>query len=149
MAYNNTSIKGTGADDKYYGAGTRFQSVQVGVGIPIFSRAQHSRISAQKIQQTLAENNYQAGVQQLQAQYEQALKAYGKALQAVSYYESEGLLHADAVISGANEQYLNGEINYLEWVLLINQSIGIRNEYIDAVNNLNNAIINIHALMNR
>ncbi|HEY8916453.1 MAG TPA: TolC family protein, partial [Chitinophaga sp.] len=149
VAYNNTSIKGTGADDKYYSASTRFQSVQVGIGIPIFFGAQKARISAQKINQTLAENNYQAGVQNLQSQYDQALKQYHKALQAVSYFEDTGLQNADTVIQGANDQFLNGEINYLEWVLLTNQAVGIRNEYIDALNNLNSAIININALMNR
>jgi len=149
VAYNNTSIKGTGADDKYYSASTRFQSVQVGIGIPIFFGAQKARISAQKINQTLAENNYQAGVQNLQSQYDQALKQYNKALQAVSYFEDTGLQNADTVIQGANDQFLNGEINYLEWVLLTNQAVGIRNEYIDALNNLNSAIININALMNR
>lgn len=149
VAYNNTSIKGTGADDRYYSGATRFQSVQVGVGIPIFHHAQKARISAQKINQTLARNNYEAGVQQMQAQYEQALQQYHKALQAVRYYEDTALQNADMVIRGANDQFLNGQINYLEWVLLANQATGIRNEYIDAIRNLNSAIIDINTLMNR
>lgn len=149
VAYNNQSFRGTGADDKYYSASTRFQSVQVGVGIPIFFHAQKARISARKINQTLAENNYQAGVQQVQAQYDQALKQYYKTQQAVRYYEDSALQNAETVINGANEQFINGQINYLEWVLLMNQAVGIRNEYIDAVRNLNSAIIDINALMNR
>jgi cobalt-zinc-cadmium resistance protein CzcA len=146
VAYNNTSIKGTGADDKFYSASTRFQSVQLGVGIPLFFHAQKARINAQRIQQTLAENKYQAGVQHLRAQYEQALRQYHKTLQAVRYYEDTALENADTVIKGANEQFLNGQINYLEWVLLSNQALGIRNEYIDALRNLNSAIIDINTL---
>ncbi|HEY0609678.1 MAG TPA: CusA/CzcA family heavy metal efflux RND transporter [Chitinophaga sp.] len=149
VAYNNQSFKGIGADDKYYSAGTRFQSVQVGVGIPIFFHAQKARISAQKVNQTLAENNYQAGMQQVQAQYDQVLKQYHKTLQAVRYYEDTALQNAETVINGANEQFINGQINYLEWVLLMNQAVGIRNEYIDAIRNLNSATIDINALMNR
>ena len=34
FGYNNTSIRGTGADDKFYSSSHRFQSVQIGVGIP-------------------------------------------------------------------------------------------------------------------
>lgn len=149
VAYNNQSIRGTGADERYYSAGTRFQSVQVGVGIPIFFQAQKARISARKVGQTLAENNYQAGVQQVQAQYDQALKQYHKTEQAVRYYEDTALQNAETVISGANEQFINGQINYLEWVLLMNQAVGIRNEYIDALRNLNSAIIEINTLMNK
>jgi cobalt-zinc-cadmium resistance protein CzcA len=149
VAYNNQSIKGIGADDRYYSSGARFQSVQVGVGIPIFFHAQKARISAQKVNQTLAENNYQAGVQQMQSQYDQALKQYHKTQQAVRYYEDTALQNAETVINGANEQFINGQINYLEWVLLMNQAVGIRNEYIDAIRNLNSAIIDINVLMNR
>ncbi|HEY1166065.1 MAG TPA: CusA/CzcA family heavy metal efflux RND transporter [Chitinophaga sp.] len=149
VAYNNQSFKGTGADDKYYSAGTRFQSVQLGVGIPIFFHAQKARISAQKVNQTLAQNNYEAGLQQVQAQYEQALKQYYKTQHAVRYYEDTALENAATVINGANEQFINGQINYLEWVLLMNQAVGIRNEYIDAIRNLNSATIDINALMNQ
>lgn len=149
VAYNNQSIKGTGADDRYYSAATRFQSVQVGVGIPIFSHAQRARINAQKIHQTLAQNNYEAGMQQLQGRYDQTVKQYHKTLQAVRYYEDTALQNAETVINGANEQFVNGQINFLEWVLLTNQAVGIRNEYIDAVKNLNSAIIDMNALMNR
>jgi cobalt-zinc-cadmium resistance protein CzcA len=149
VAYSNTSIRGTGADDKYYTAGDRFHSVQVGVGIPLFFQAQKARINAQKISQSLAENNYQAGVQQIQSQYTAARQQYRKALQAVRYFEDTGLQNADTMIKGADEQFMNGEINYLEWVLITNQATGIRSEYIDALNNLNSAIINIHALMNK
>jgi cobalt-zinc-cadmium resistance protein CzcA len=149
VAYNNQSFKGTGADDKYYSGGARFHSVQVGVGIPIFSHAQKARISARKINQTLAQNNYQAGMQQVQAQYDQALQQYHKTWQALRYYEDTALQNAETVINGANEQFINGQINYLEWVLLMNQAVGIRNEYIDAIRNLNSATIDLNALMNR
>ncbi|GAA0546782.1 CusA/CzcA family heavy metal efflux RND transporter [Chitinophaga japonensis] len=146
VAYNNTSIRGMGADDRYYSSSDRFQSVQVGVGIPLFFQAQKARINAGRINQALAQQKYEAGLEQMQAEYRQALIQYDKTLQAVHYYESSALQQADTMIRGANEQYLNGEINYLEWVLLTNQAVNIRNEYIDAVHNLNTAIINIQNL---
>ena len=31
----------------------------------------------------------------------------------------------------ANNQYYNGEINYLEWTLLVNQAFEIENKYTD------------------
>src|SRR5207344_1314577 len=40
IAYNNMSMKGTGADSKTYTSSTRFNSAQAGIGIPIFMGAQ-------------------------------------------------------------------------------------------------------------
>lgn len=149
LGYNNMTMRGMGADNKEYSGGTRFQSAQVGVGIPLFFGAQKAKISAQKISRELAVNNYQAGLQELQLQYDQAAKQYKKAMQAVNYYELSGLKNADTIIATANLQYLNGDISYLEWVMLNNQAFSIQNEYLDAVNNLNQSIIESNSLLNR
>jgi len=60
---NNTSIKGTGADDKVYGSGYRFTSVQAGVSIPIFSKSQKAKIEAAKFNTKIVANNYQVELQ--------------------------------------------------------------------------------------
>ncbi|MEP6845013.1 MAG: TolC family protein, partial [Panacibacter sp.] len=148
-AYNNTTMKGFGADDKYYSISKRFQSVQAGVGIPLFAGAQKNSIKAMNINLQVTENNYAAGLQSLQSKYEQALLQYKKNTTFVNYYESKALKNAETIIQTANEQFLNGDINYLEWVLLTNQAIAIQNEYIDAVKNLNNTIIEINFYFNQ
>ena len=51
VGYNNTSIVGTGADNKIYNSSVRFNSVQVGIGIPIFARAQKAKINSAKFNQ--------------------------------------------------------------------------------------------------
>ena len=55
------SMYGTGADDKFYERSARFHSGMVGIGLPVFNSAQKSVIEAQKINQQIAENNYQLG----------------------------------------------------------------------------------------
>src|SRR6266542_4025779 len=60
-AYNNMTMRGNGADNKYYSGSTRFQSVQVGIGIPLFSSVQKNNIRAMTINAELAHNNYFAG----------------------------------------------------------------------------------------
>lgn len=149
LGYNNMTMRGMGADDKEYSGDTRFQSAQIGVGIPLFFGAQKAKIGAQKINQELAKSTYQAGLQELQLRYTEAEKQYSKMMQAVSYYEQSGLKNADTIIATANLQFVNGEINYLEWVMLNNQAFSLRNEYLDAVNNLNQSIIESNSLLNR
>ncbi|MEC5143021.1 CusA/CzcA family heavy metal efflux RND transporter [Chitinophaga sp. 212800010-3] len=149
VTYNNMSMRGMGADDKEYTGSTRFQAAQVGVGIPLFFGAQKAKIGAQKINQELAENNYQSGLQQLRLQYEEAVKQIDKAIQAVDYYEQTGLPNAETIITTAQQQFIGGDINYLDWVMLNNQAFTLKNEYLDAVNNLNQAVIDINTLLNR
>src|SRR5690606_17865105 len=56
LAYNLNSFKGAGPDDKIYGAGLQFHSVQLGVSLPLFSGGQKARIEAAKVAETIAEN---------------------------------------------------------------------------------------------
>ena len=85
----------------------------------------------------------------MQSEYQQALLSYQKNLQTVSYFEDTALKNAEIILSTANKQFSNGEINYLEWVLLINQSVSIQSDYVDAVRNLNQSIIQLNSLTNK
>ena len=138
-----------GADNKLYGADTRFSAVQIGVGIPLFAKAQKSKIAGAKLNKQVAENNYAIGLQNLQMSYQTALLQYRKHLQAVQYFENMALKNATTISNTANLQLANGGINYLEWVQLINQSTVIKNDYIDAVKNLNESIIQLNYLINQ
>ena len=62
----------------------------------------------------------------------------------MQYFESKALKQAQTITGTANLQFLNGEINYLEWVLLINQAIRIESDYIEAANNRNSALAELN-----
>ena len=149
VGYSNTSIKGTGADNKVYGAGSRFSAVQLGVGIPIFARAQKEKINSARVSSRIAENNYALVLKTLQSDYQVAMAEYNKYLQAVQYFENTGLKNAALVTSTANQQLANGSINYLEWVQVINQAITVKSDYIEAVKNLNSSIVLLHYFTNK
>ena len=71
----------------------------------------------------LLQNNYIARLKTMQSEYLQAISNYNKHLETVNYYEDTALKNADIIIKTANLQFQNGEINYLEWVLLTNNAI--------------------------
>ena len=146
IGYNNMSMYGTGADDKFYERSARFHSGMVGIGLPVFNSAQKSVIEAQKINQQIAENNYQLGSLQLKNQYTQNFNLYQKLTNEISYYQKTGLANSASILKTANNQYYNGEINYLEWTLLVNQAFEIENKYTDRLKELNDIIIEINAL---
>ncbi len=149
LGYNNTSIKGTGADNKTYGVGRRFNSVQVGVGIPIFTKAQKVKINSAKFSQQVAENNYAVSLQSLQSDYQVAFAQYRKYLQTVAYFETKALKNAALITVTANQQLANGIINYLEWVQVINQATIVKSDYLEAVKSLNESIIQLNYFTNQ
>ena len=146
IGYNNSSMYGTGADDKFYEKSARFHSGVIGVGIPLFNGAQKSLIEGQKINQLIAENNYEIGSKNLKNQYEMLFGAFEKLKSETDYYQSKGLKNAETIMKTANRLYDEGEINYLEWSILINQSLEIQNKLIDTQKMLNEKIIQLNNL---
>ncbi|MBC8984898.1 CusA/CzcA family heavy metal efflux RND transporter [Pedobacter sp. N36a] len=149
IGYNNGSIRGMGADEKFYNSAQRFHSVQLGLGIPIFASSIKAKIHSAEISRKVAGNEYNIAVQQLSASYQSAVLTYQKCFQTVNYMESKSLKNAGLITSTANLQLAAGYINYLEWVQLINQSTVVKNDYLEAVKNLNEAIIQLYYLSNK
>jgi cobalt-zinc-cadmium resistance protein CzcA len=149
FGYNNNSFRGKGADDKFYTSSKRFHSVQMGLGIPIFKGAQKAKINASKVNEAIAENTYLQGLQTLQSERESALIEYQIFLQTAAWYEQTALKTAETISSTATRQFVNGDINYLEWVILSNQSVSIKSQYLDVIKNLNEAINQLNYLINK
>lgn len=137
LGYNIMSMRGEGADLNTYDARFRFQSVQAGVGIPIFYTAYKSRIKAAEMNEKIADNEYQMNLQKVENRYLSLLNEYKKLQEIVNYYESVALKNAESITQYARLQYTKGEINYLEWTLLINQTTAIYSDYIETVKNIN------------
>ncbi|WP_295235175.1 CusA/CzcA family heavy metal efflux RND transporter [Sediminibacterium sp.] len=138
----NGSIRGVGADNIFY-SGKRFSSVQVGMGIPLFTKAQKARINSAALSEKMAESKYEQVKQQLTTEYQTAIAQFSKYLVTVQYLEKTGLKNAQLITETANKQLSAGSINYLEWVQLINQATSVKNDYTEAVRSLNESIIQL------
>jgi len=149
LGYNTATISGVGANDVLYDKSTRFQSAQLGLGIPLFGGAQRARIQASKISQTIAENELQKGKLTLQQLFLNAQSQYRKSVARLEYYEKTALPNAKTISITANKQFYNGDINYLDWVMLMHQSIAIQNDYINTVNQYNDAVIQLTYLTSK
>ncbi len=149
LGYNNTSITGTGANYVVYDKSTRFQSGQIGLGIPLFGGSQKAKIEASKIGESISENEYKKEKLVLQMQFQNALSQYQSDLKKLDYFEKTALPNAKIIIETANKQFYNGDINYLDWVLLANQSITIKSNYIDTVIHYNEIIIQLNYLTSK
>jgi cobalt-zinc-cadmium resistance protein CzcA len=147
LNYNNTTIRGVGADNKLYDGSTRFGAVQLGVGIPVFKKGQKNLIEATRFSRQVAESNYEAELRQFKTQYEAAYRQYLQNNQSLRYYESEGIPNAQQVVITAGKQLQAGQINYLEWVQLINQSIHPSNQYLETQHNTHISVVQLNYLL--
>ncbi len=146
LGYNNTSLIGNQGDGAYNDGSRRFHSAVIGVGLPLFNKAQKLAIEAQRVNEKIAENNYQQALNNLNMQYKQYSIQYRNALKETDYFQHDGLKNAELILKTANLQFYNGEINYLDYVLLVNQALDIRNRGIDSVKKLNDAVTEMNAL---
>ena len=118
----------------------------LGIAIPLFNTSIKNRMKALEVNNEIAENKLIIEKQNLQNKYQLGLQDYKKYKATVAYYEKEALRNVDVILITANKKFINGDINYLEWVMLINQNTQIQSNYIEAVRRLNNSIINLNNL---
>lgn len=85
---------------------------------------------------------------QLQTEQQNAVQQIQKYAVSLNYFEGQGLKNADLIISTASKQFVGGEIDYLQWVILVDQAINIRNEYLESLYNYNLAVIQAQKLNN-
>lgn len=149
---NSTTLIGwqsTGeTTQQYYGAGKRFYSVQAGLGIPIFSRAQRRKIAAARVQIRQRTREEAALRQQLALELGNTMLSYQRRRQAAEDYRRIVLPNASVVLRTADTRMKSGEISYIEWVVLVNQAIQIRGEYLGLLQDMNEAAISIDRITN-
>jgi cobalt-zinc-cadmium resistance protein CzcA len=148
LGYNNSSIKGFGADDQYYASSERFGSVQLSMAIPVFANAQKAKIKSSEINLKVTEATTQIELKNFHSSYKIAVINYNKQLKIVEQLKSIGLLNINIINTSANLQFANGNINFLEWGQLMHQAINIENDYIEAVKSLNEAATQVNYFNN-
>lgn len=144
---NATTFSGSAADNNIYTTANRFASVQIGVGIPIFTQSQKAKIKSSKTAQLIAANESANTQQELQINMKRLLTAYANNNVSLKYFETTGLKNAATISNTADKQFTTGEINYLDFVILLNQSIAIESGYIEAIQNHNNIVVEINFIL--
>ena len=152
IGYNNQSLIGTqevNGQQQYYNGHQRFSYVSAGIGIPLFSRSQSSRAAAAKLDWQSNQQQAELLELQLKTARENATVQVYQFRESLQYYEQQGLHNAALIITTADKQFQAGEIDYLQWVMLADQAIQIRNEHITMLGNYNQSVISLQQLNNQ
>jgi len=146
LTYNNSSFMGLAANEVYYNRNNRFHAFQVGLTLPLFDFGQKGRIRASKEAEKVAEAEVHMAKQTLQNRYQQLLITLQSNQQILTSYEQQAPKGANTIMNTAELQFINGEINYLEYVLLTNQALELLSNYFDALKAYNDTAIQINYL---
>lgn len=151
IGYFNQSLTGfqnTGNGEVFYGSGKRFQGVQVGVQLPIFSGASKARVKASEISEQLARNQVETARLQLGSDLQQAIQSLETARENLDLYETSTLVLAGTIQGNAGKAYESGEIGYIEYGQAWNRALGIRLSWLELLYAYNQSVIQIEYLLN-
>ncbi|MCB9310332.1 MAG: CusA/CzcA family heavy metal efflux RND transporter [Lewinellaceae bacterium] len=152
IGYSNQSLIGIqtiNGVDKYFGAGNRFNVVNIGVAIPLTVGATKARIKSLEYQkQSLATQvEYQSTL--LNTQLQNALAQYQQDAQQYNYYKIQALLNADDIVKAAQLGYRTGDITYVEYLFALQTATDIQLKYLQSIQQINQTVININSIINK
>jgi len=61
----------------------------------------------------------------------------------VDYYEQQAVPEANLIIDQASLSFKAGAMDYIEYILSLNRALDIKINYLDALNNYNQTVINL------
>jgi len=152
LGYNNISFAGmqsSNGQTQFYDRSQRFSSFSLGLGIPLFFSSQTAQKKAAQVQYLKSDNDYAVAKKRLLSDVEIARKKVQQHQTEFDYYANKGLQQANTLISVANQQFNEGEIDFLQYTLLINRGIEIQTGYWEALNKTNLSKIDLQILLNQ
>ena len=135
---------------KNYDAIPRFQGVHLGINVPIFGKnAYKSKNDAINMQLLMQQKQNDYLQTQLQSQLKQYAQQYNFEKTNVAYYEKTALPNTQLIIKNATKAYQGGDIGYLEFAQALQTNLETQKAYLEAINNLNKAVITIQFIINQ
>ncbi|MGO4912531.1 CusA/CzcA family heavy metal efflux RND transporter [Leeuwenhoekiella sp. W20_SRS_FM14] len=117
---------------------------QFGIKIPLFfsgaaSQIKTAKIAAEAAQQEAA--NYKILLQSRKTELRSQLNKFAESL---AYYEQEGNALADELEKTAITSYKNGEINFFQYIQILQQAYDIKLAYLESLNSYNQVVIQLN-----
>lgn len=133
----------------YYDGSPRFQGFSVGISLPIFAGSTMSKIQASKTNIEVQQKNVDYLKLELANHYQQQIQQLNTFQSLVDYYKNTALANAELITKNAGKAYQNGDVSYVEYVQALETALAIRTNYINAIHNFNQTVINLQFLVNQ
>ncbi len=129
---------------RLYGLHDPYSGFSVSVGIPLLGMGSYkARIKAANLERDYRQTLFRSEQQVLDAAAGQSRRNVAKEKQLLAFYESRGLVQAEAILKAAELSYKAGEISFAELSQFLTQAIDIRKNYLDVLHQYNQSAINM------
>ncbi|MBK9729054.1 MAG: CusA/CzcA family heavy metal efflux RND transporter [Saprospiraceae bacterium] len=152
VGYFNQSLIGTqtvNGTEVYYDGSKRFQGFNLGVSIPLTFFSNSAKIKSLDYKHAAFQMEADNGKLQLQTKLQNAFEQYNQNLSQYNYYKSSALPNAEIIINTAKIAYNSGAVGYIEYLQALQTVADVQLNYLQAINQLNQSIININFLINK
>ncbi len=124
-----------------------FNSVQLGIGIPIFTKAQKAVVNASRQKVEIAENEFAYQTLLFKNKLQESLANYYTQKEILKDYKEKQLPNAELIFKTAEVQFAAGEIDYLQWIMLNNQAIAIQSNYFETLSQYNQSVAQLNYIL--
>lgn len=132
----------------FYNGVPRFQGVNLGISIPIFSKANKARVQASETEIQVQQKKTEYLKNQLNSQLLQQIQEQKANQSLIDYYTQTALPNAEIITKNATKAYQSGEVGYVEYLQSLETVLSIQQNYLYAINAFNQNAINIQYLLN-
>lgn len=147
---NKTEFSGRFFTQRLRGAGNPFSGLSVTAAFPLFGRtAYKSKVKVAQAEVEVQQQQMAWQTQQLATEKQQALTAIEIKIALLQFYETTGLKQAEEIIKAASLSYAAGEISFAELSQFLGQAIDIKRNYLDVLNQYNQAVIQFNYYNNK
>jgi heavy metal efflux system protein len=125
----------------------RYNGFQAGVGIPLWQKAHRARIAAATTEiaiQQLETEHYQL---QLHDKYQALRSELQQHAEEINYYRTTGKALAEETRFHAGKAYQNGEIDFLQYVQLLENAQSIEINYLTSLFQYNHTVLEANYLI--
>lgn len=129
--------------------GGNFMGFEVGVGIPLFYGATRAKVKAARKEREMIALEIKEQEQLRQQEYLSALSRMNAAYVRYTYYNEEGRERSDKMAEQGLLEYSQGEISYLEYMIVLQESIDLRLKRASALNDYNQCVLVMEKLCGR
>ena len=120
-----------------------FSAYQAGISIPLWFFPQKSRVKAAKADAMVAENQFLEQKAMTESRVSQLIKSLEKTQKTLDYYQEGALLLAEEQISTAELASKEGEIDYVNYITILNSAIRIKQSHLQFINQYNQQTIEL------
>lgn len=120
-----------------------FNTYQAGISIPLWFFPQKSRVKAAKADVMIAENQYLEQKAVTESRVSQLIKSLEKIQKTLTYYDEGALLLAEEQITTAELASKEGEIDYVNYITILNSAIRIKQNHLQYLNQYNQLTIEV------